>query len=61
MTIVLDDGGLGGFAYGVPLDEGWWHPRAIAPAPQWLRRPLFYVYELAVKLPLDRGHLETGP
>ncbi|MEW2414665.1 GNAT family N-acetyltransferase [Streptomyces sp. NPDC046866] len=47
-TTVLDGGVLGGFAYGVRREEGWWHPRAAAPAPPWLRGPLFYVYELAV-------------
>jgi GNAT superfamily N-acetyltransferase len=48
VTTVRDSGALGGFAYGVRREEGWWHPRAVAPAPRWLRRPLFYVYELAV-------------
>ncbi|MEU3778935.1 GNAT family N-acetyltransferase, partial [Streptomyces sp. NPDC032472] len=43
-----EPGGLGGFAYGVHREPGWWHPRAAAPAPPWLHRPLFYVYELAV-------------
>ncbi|MGW0593956.1 hypothetical protein [Streptosporangium sp. NPDC002607] len=27
VTTVLDDGVLTGFAYGVRLEEGWWHPR----------------------------------
>ncbi|WP_405087600.1 GNAT family N-acetyltransferase [Microbispora sp. NBC_01389] len=57
VTTVLDDGVLTGFAYGVRLEEGRWHPRAAAPAPQGLRWPLFYVYELAVVPELrGRGH-----
>ncbi|MFJ2743724.1 GNAT family N-acetyltransferase [Streptomyces sp. NPDC087440] len=49
VTTVHDDAGaLGGFAYGVRRESGWWHPRAEAPAPPWLHRPFFYVYELAV-------------
>jgi len=48
VTTVLDGGAVGGFAYGVRREEGWWHPRAVAPAPRWLRRPLFYVYELSI-------------
>ncbi|MGI5154106.1 GNAT family N-acetyltransferase [Microbispora sp. CA-102843] len=57
VTTVLDDGVLGGFAYGVRLEEGWWHPQAAGPAPQGLRGPLFYVYELAVAPGLrGRGH-----
>ncbi|MDX2856820.1 GNAT family N-acetyltransferase, partial [Streptomyces scabiei] len=57
VTTVLDGGALGGFAYGVRREADWWHPRAVAPAPQRLRRPLFYVYELAVVRELrGRGH-----
>ncbi|MFD7625932.1 GNAT family N-acetyltransferase [Streptomyces sp. NPDC059851] len=57
VTTVLHGGALGGFAYGVHRGEGWWHPRAATPAPEWLRRPLFYVYELAVVAELrGRGH-----
>jgi GNAT superfamily N-acetyltransferase len=57
VTTVLDGCMLGGFAYGVRREEGWWHPRAAAPAPRWLRRPLFYVYELAVvREQRGRGH-----
>ncbi|MCX5149876.1 GNAT family N-acetyltransferase [Streptomyces sp. NBC_00320] len=57
VTTVLDGGVLSGFAYGVHREEGWWHPSAAAPAPWWLRRPLFYVYELAVVSELrGRGH-----
>ncbi|MET9887058.1 GNAT family N-acetyltransferase [Streptomyces sp. NPDC006430] len=49
VTTVGDGGVLSGFAYGVHREEGWWHPRAAAPAPPRLRRhSLFYVYELAV-------------
>ncbi|MFF4426898.1 GNAT family N-acetyltransferase [Streptomyces sp. NPDC001549] len=54
VAAVRDGGALGGFAYGVRREEGWWHPRAAAPAPHRLRGPLFYVYELAV-LPRLRG------
>ncbi|WP_410638822.1 GNAT family N-acetyltransferase [Amycolatopsis sp. lyj-346] len=47
---------LAGFAYGVGREPGWWHPRAAAAAPAWLAgRPVFYVYELAVR-PEHRGH-----
>ncbi|MCL6296854.1 GNAT family N-acetyltransferase [Streptomyces kronopolitis] len=57
MTTVRDGGALGGFAYGVRREEGWWHPRAAAPGPRRLRGPLFYVYELAVVEELrGRGH-----
>ncbi|MFH8409829.1 GNAT family N-acetyltransferase [Streptomyces sp. NPDC018019] len=57
VTTVLDGGAMGGFAYGVRREESWWHPRAVAPAPRWLRQPLFYVYELAVVRELrGRGH-----
>jgi GNAT superfamily N-acetyltransferase len=57
VSTVRDGGVLGGFAYGVRRDEGWWHPRAAAPAPAELRWPLFYVYELAVVPDLrGRGH-----
>ncbi|MFJ9645938.1 GNAT family N-acetyltransferase [Streptomyces sp. NPDC004244] len=57
VTTVADGGALTGFAYGVHREEGWWHPRATAPAPPWLRRPLFYVYELAVvREARGRGH-----
>ncbi|NXY94062.1 GNAT family N-acetyltransferase [Streptomyces sp. BR123] len=57
VTTVRDGGVLGGFAYGVHREEGWWHPRAATPVPPWLRRPLFYVYELAVVGELrGRGH-----
>ncbi|MYR75738.1 MULTISPECIES: GNAT family N-acetyltransferase [unclassified Streptomyces] len=57
-TLAAPGGGaLGGFAYGVRREEGWWHPRAAAPAPGWLRGSLFYVYELAVVAELrGRGH-----
>lgn len=48
VTTVREDGVLGGFAYGVRYDGGWWHPRATAPAPPALGWPLFYVYELVV-------------
>jgi ribosomal protein S18 acetylase RimI-like enzyme len=58
LATVRDRGVLGGFAYGVRYHAGWWHPRALEPAPQWLRgEPLFYVYELAVLPELrGRGH-----
>ncbi|SFW83931.1 GNAT family N-acetyltransferase [Amycolatopsis australiensis] len=49
---------LAGFAYGVGREPGWWHPRATAAAPAWLRgSPVFYVYELAVRRAArGRGH-----
>lgn len=57
VTSVLDEGALRAFAYGVRRDEGWWHPRAVAPPPQELSWPLLYVYELAVVRELrGRGH-----
>ncbi|WP_314219543.1 GNAT family N-acetyltransferase [Streptomyces zaehneri] len=57
VTTVRDGDALGGFAYGVRREEGWWHPRAAAPGPRRLRGPLFYVYELAVVRELrGRGH-----
>ncbi|MCF3180153.1 GNAT family N-acetyltransferase [Streptomyces polychromogenes] len=57
VTTVHTGDSLGGFAYGVRREEGWWHPRAVAPAPHRLRGPLFYVYELAVLPELrGRGH-----
>jgi GNAT superfamily N-acetyltransferase len=57
VTTVDGDGALGGFAYGVRYDDGWWHPRATAPAPPALVWPLFYVYELVVAPELrGRGH-----
>ncbi len=57
VTTVRDGGVLGGFAYGVRHADGWWHPRATAPAPPDLGWPLFYVYELAVVRELrGRGH-----
>lgn len=57
MTTVRDGGALGGFAYGVRRDDGWWHPRAATPAPPGVRWPLFYVYELVVAPELrGRGH-----
>ncbi|HEX6358853.1 GNAT family N-acetyltransferase [Actinophytocola sp.] len=54
VTGVRDCGALGGFAYGVRRDDGWWHPRAATPAPADVCWPLFYVYELAV-VPELRG------
>lgn len=60
VTTVRDGEALGGFAYGVGREAGWWHPAAATPAPPWLARtPLFYVYELAV-LPALRGHGHGG-
>ncbi|MDT7801460.1 MAG: hypothetical protein QOI78_4893 [Actinomycetota bacterium] len=58
LTTVRDGAGLGGFAYGVGREAGWWHPAAATPAPLPLARgPLFYVYELAVRPGLrGRGH-----
>ncbi|MEA5365033.1 GNAT family N-acetyltransferase [Amycolatopsis sp., V23-08] len=58
LTTVRDGAGLGGFAYGVGREAGWWHPAAATPAPLPLGRgPLFYVYELAVRPALrGRGH-----
>ena len=58
VTTVHHGEGLGGFAYGVGREAGWWHPRAAAAAPPWLaRNPVFYVYELAVRPGLrGRGH-----
>lgn len=57
VTTVRDDGVLGGFAYGVRRDGGWWHPRAAAPATTGVEWPLFYIYELAVVPELrGRGH-----
>lgn len=51
---------LGGFAYGVGREAGWWHPGAASPVPCWLAgTPLFYVYELAV-LPGLRGRGHGG-
>ncbi|MFJ7214667.1 GNAT family N-acetyltransferase [Amycolatopsis sp. NPDC098790] len=51
---------LGGFAYGVGREAGWWHPAAASPAPRSLAgTPLFYVYELAV-LPGLRGRGHGG-
>lgn len=57
VTTVHEDGVLGGFAYGVRYDDGWWHPRATTPAPPALGSPLFYVWELIVVPELrGRGH-----
>jgi GNAT superfamily N-acetyltransferase len=58
LTTVRDGGELGGFAYGVGREAGWWHPAAATPAPDALAcGPLFYVYELAVRPGLrGRGH-----
>jgi GNAT superfamily N-acetyltransferase len=58
LTTVHNGGELGGFAYGVGREAGWWHPGAAKPAPVSLaREPLFYVYELAVRPGLrGRGH-----
>jgi GNAT superfamily N-acetyltransferase len=58
LTTVHNGGELGGFAYGVGREAGWWHPAAATPAPDSLARgPLFYVYELAVRPDLrGRGH-----
>jgi GNAT superfamily N-acetyltransferase len=57
VTAVREGGVLGGFAYGVRYDDGWWPPRATAPAPPALVWPLFYVYELVVLPELrGRGH-----
>ena len=57
VTTVHEDGVLGGFAYGVRYEDGWWHPRATAPAPPAMTWPLFYVYELVVLPELrGRGH-----
>lgn len=58
MKTVFDDGALGGFAYGVRQDAGWWPDRMTDPAPDWLRgEAVFYVYELAVVPELrGRGH-----
>ncbi len=58
MTTVHAGDQLGGFAYGVQREAGWWHPRALSSGPAWLGDvPLFYVYELAVLPELrGRGH-----
>ncbi|MFJ9793178.1 GNAT family N-acetyltransferase [Streptomyces globosus] len=58
VATVRDGTALTGFAYGVHRGAGWWHPRTAAPAPRRLRRrPLFYVYELAVvREARGRGH-----
>jgi GNAT superfamily N-acetyltransferase len=56
-TVTDDDGVLGGFAYGVAYDDGWWHPRATAPPPAWVGHPLYYVWELLLAPELrGRGH-----
>ncbi|MFI5563428.1 GNAT family N-acetyltransferase [Amycolatopsis japonica] len=55
MTTVREAGTIGGFAYGVRQEAGWWPGRATAPAPSWLDgEELFYVYELAL-VPELRG------
>ncbi|EOD63920.1 GNAT family N-acetyltransferase [Amycolatopsis vancoresmycina] len=60
LATVRDGEALGGFAYGVGHEPGWWHPAAATPAPPWLAgSPLFYVYELAV-LPDRRGRGHGG-
>ncbi|MET8848877.1 GNAT family N-acetyltransferase [Amycolatopsis sp. NPDC004625] len=60
LATVRDGEALGGFAYGVGREAGWWHPAAATPVPPGLAgRPLFYVYELAV-LPALRGRGHGG-
>ena len=46
-TVTDDDGVLGGFAYGVAYDDGWWHPR-------WMHSPAgACVPTLTTQRPLD--------
>ncbi|WP_290060613.1 GNAT family N-acetyltransferase [Amycolatopsis solani] len=55
LETVHSGGELAGFAYGVGREAGWWPAPAAAGPPSWLAgRPLFYVYELAVR-PDHRG------
>ncbi|UOX91966.1 GNAT family N-acetyltransferase [Amycolatopsis sp. FBCC-B4732] len=55
LTAVHSGDVLDGFAYGVGREAGWWPSPAAAAPPPWLAgRPLFYVYELAVR-PGRRG------
>ncbi|MEV6911252.1 hypothetical protein [Amycolatopsis sp. NPDC051071] len=55
MKTVSADDAVGGFAYGVGQEAGWWPAHATTPPPDRLAgEALFYVYELAL-VPELRG------